>query len=72
MHLRPPSIDHGVASFVWAFGLGIFICLGLLAVGVSKATAFIFAGLGAGAIFLYVRVFGEEQPRRPPTQQRQR
>ncbi len=65
VHLRPPSIDHGVASFLWAFGLGLFICLGLVAVGVSPATAVILAGVSAGAIFLYVRVFGEEEPRRP-------
>ena len=62
MHLRPPSIDHGVVSFLWAFGLGLFIWLGLLAIGVTGATAFIFAALSAGAIFLYVRLYGEERP----------
>ncbi len=66
MHLRPPSIDHGVASFLWAFGLGLFLWLGMLAVGVSGATALIFAALAGAGIFLFVRLFGEEQPRRPP------
>ena len=64
MHLRPPSIDHGVVSFLWGFGLGLFIWLGLLAVGVSGATAFIFAALSAAAIFFFVRLFGEEDLRR--------
>ena len=72
MHLRPPSIDHGVVSFLWAFGLGLFIFLGLIAVGVSTATAFILAAVAAGGIFLYVRVFGEEQPRRQPGHRRER
>ena len=64
MALRPPSIDHGVVSFLWAFGLGLFIWLGLLAIGVSGATAFIFGALSACAIFLFVRLFGEEELRR--------
>ena len=63
-HLRPPSIDHGVVSFLWAFGLGLFLLLGMWAVGVSRATAVVFAGLAAGAIFLFVRIFGDEQIRR--------
>lgn len=72
MHLRPPSIDHGVISFLWAFGLGLFIWLGMLAVGVSGATAFIFAALCAAAIYLFVRVFGEEEPRRQPSRSQER
>ncbi len=64
MHLRPPSIDHGVASFLWAFGLGFFLWLGMLAVGVGGATALIFSALAGAAIFFFVRLFGEEQPRR--------
>ena len=65
MHLRPPSVDHGVISFVWAFGLGLFLWLGMLAVGVSGTTAFVLAALAAGAIFLFVRLYGEDEPRRP-------
>jgi hypothetical protein len=60
MHLRPPSIDRGVTSFLWAFGLGLFIWLGLIAVGVSRGTALILALLGFGAIFLFVRTQGED------------
>jgi hypothetical protein len=65
MHLRPPSIDHGVVSFIWAFGLGLYLWLGMLAVGVSSATAFVLSAVAACGIFLYVRVYGEEEPRRP-------
>ena len=62
---RPPSIDHGVISFLWAVGLGAYIYFGSLAVGVSSGTAFVFAALAAFAIFLYVRIFGEDTlPRR--------
>ena len=64
MHLRPPSIAHGVQSFLWAFTLGIILWLGMLSVGVSGATAFIFAALAGGAIFLFVRLYGEDEPRR--------
>ena len=71
-HLRPPSIDHGVISFVWGLGLGLFIWGGLLAVGVSRATSFILAALAACAIFLYVRIFGEERPRRQAARSRDR
>jgi len=61
---RPPSFDHGFISFLWAVGLGAFIYFGSLAVGVSSGTAFIFAAVGACAIFIFVRVFGEDVPPR--------
>jgi hypothetical protein len=63
MHLRPPSIDRGVISFLWAFGLGLFLWLGMMSVGVSAGTAFIISVVAGGAIFLYVRIYGE--PERP-------
>ncbi len=66
MHLRPPSIDHGVISFLWAFGLALYLGLGMLAVGVGGGTAFVLSALAGCAIFLYVRLYGEaQQPRRP-------
>jgi hypothetical protein len=58
VHLRPPSIDRGVTSFLWALGLALFIWLGLLAVGVSSGTALMLGLLSFGAIFLYVRTQG--------------
>lgn len=67
MHVRPPSIDHGVMSFVWAFVLGILLWAFMLAVGVSQATSVIIAALAAGGIFLYVRLYGEDDPRHRPS-----
>lgn len=61
---RPPSIDHGIVSFLWAALLGLFIWVGLLAVGVSDATSFILAALAGFGIFLFVRLYGEEEVRR--------
>lgn len=66
MHLRMPSIDHGVQSFVWAVVFFLFLWLGMLAVGVSGGTAFLLALIAGVGIFLFVRTFGEEElrPRR--------
>jgi uncharacterized membrane protein YiaA len=63
--LKPPSIDPGITSFIWAVVLGLFIWVGLLAVGVSEATAVILAAVSFCAIFLFVRVYGEKRPRSP-------
>jgi hypothetical protein len=65
MHLRPPSIDRGVTSFLWGLGLGVYLWLGMLAVGVSGATAFILSAIAGGGIFLFVRLFGGDDVRRP-------
>jgi hypothetical protein len=63
VHLRMPSFDRGLTSFLWAFGLGLYLWLGMLAIGVGGATAFMFAALSAGAIFLYVRLYGGDEVR---------
>jgi hypothetical protein len=65
-HLRPPSIAHGVLSFVWALVFGLYVWLGMLAVGVSGATSFIVGAVVGAGTFLYVRIAGVEQPRRQP------
>ena len=62
MHLRMPAIDHGIVSFLWGLGLGLYIWIGMLAVGVSAATAFILAAVAGFLIFLYVRIYGEDEP----------
>jgi hypothetical protein len=38
----------------------------MLSVGVTGANAFIFSALAGCAIFLYVRVYGEDEFRRAP------
>jgi hypothetical protein len=62
MHLRPPSFDHGFVSGLWAIGLGLFILLGSVSIGIDKGTAFIVAGLAAALIYFYVRLYGEDRP----------
>ncbi|TMK92285.1 MAG: DUF4175 domain-containing protein [Actinobacteria bacterium] len=64
-HLRPPSIDRGVSSFLWAVGFGLFIWLGLVAIGISQALSVILAALSFAVIFLFVRIFGDEELRQP-------
>jgi hypothetical protein len=60
---RPPSIDHGVISFIWAMFFGLFIWVGLLAIGVNGGVAVAIAVVSAFLIFLFVRVYGEEDVR---------
>jgi hypothetical protein len=60
MHLRPPSIDRGITSAAWAIGLGLFLFLGMWSVGVSPGMSFVLSALAAGAIFLFVRIQGED------------
>lgn len=63
MHLRPPSIDQGVQAGVWAVVLGLFLFFGMLSIGVERVTALVFSVVAAGAIFLFVRLRGEEELR---------
>ena len=63
MHLRPPSIDPGITSFLWALFFGLFVWAGLLAIGVSQGTALVLGLLSFGAVFLFVRLYGEDTPR---------
>ena len=61
MHLRPPSIDHGVQSFLWALVFFLFLWFGMKAVGVAGGTAFILAIVLGVLIFLVIRIFGEDE-----------
>ena len=63
VHLRPPSFDHGFTSGLWAIGLGLFILLGSISVGLDKGTAFVISPLAAIAIYLLVRTRGREDVR---------
>jgi hypothetical protein len=61
---RPPAFSPGFTSFVWGLVLGLFIWIGLLAVGVSGGTAFLVGVVSAVLIFFYVRLYGADQLRR--------
>jgi hypothetical protein len=65
MHIRPPAIDHGIISFIWALFFGAFIWIGGQAVGYGGAVTFIVGCVAGFLIFLFVRIYGEEQPRPP-------
>ena len=65
MHFRLPSIDHGITSFLWALFFGVFIWIGGQAVGFPSGTMFIAGAVAGFLIFLLVRVYGEDEPRRP-------
>ena len=59
---NPPSIDPGVMAFVWALLLALYVYFGLKAVGASGATSIVFALLAFAAIWLFVRLRGEDRP----------
>jgi hypothetical protein len=58
VHLRMPSIDQGVQAFIWAVFFFLLLWVGMLAVGVSNATALILSLVAGGAIVLFVRLCG--------------
>ena len=58
MHLRMPSIDRGVQSFVWSFVFFLILYFWMVVVDVSKATALIISLVSAFLIFLFVRTRG--------------
>ena len=64
MHLRKPSIDHGVTSFLWALFFGLFIWIGGRAVGYPSSTTFIIGAVAGFLIFLLIRNYGDDEPRR--------
>lgn len=63
MHLRPPSLDKGFTSFLWAVGFFLFLWLGMASIGVGGGTAFILAAVAGFGIFFWIRLLGEERPR---------
>jgi polyisoprenoid-binding protein YceI len=63
MHLRAPSIDPGVTSFLWALTFFLVLWLGMLAIGVSEATALLFALVAGFLIFVFVRTQGAGRDR---------
>lgn len=63
MHLRSPSVDRGVQSFIWAVVFFLVLYLGMVAIDVSKATALVLSLVVAFLVFLLVRTRGEPDPR---------
>ena len=63
--MRLPSVSHGVASFLWALFFAVYIYLGGRAIMVSRAMSAVTAVVAGLAIFLFVRLYGEDEPRRP-------
>jgi hypothetical protein len=61
---RPPAFSPGFTSLLWGVGLGLYVWIGLLAVGVGGGTAFLFGVISAVLIFFFVRLRGEDQLRR--------
>jgi hypothetical protein len=59
VHVRMPSIAQGVQAFIWAVFFFLLLWVGMLALDVSRATAFILSLVAGGAIFLFVRLRGE-------------
>jgi hypothetical protein len=62
VHLRLPAIDPGVKAFVWALLLSVYLWgFLILAVGFDKGTSTVLGLIAFGAIFLFVRVYGESE-----------
>ncbi len=65
LHLRPPAIDHGVTSFLWGLFFGLLVWLGGGMIGFSSAITFVLGAVVGFLAFVFVRVYGEDAPRRP-------
>jgi hypothetical protein len=59
-----PAFSHGVTSFVWAIVFAAYILFGGMAAGFSTADSFVVAAVAGAGIFLYVRIYGEDDPER--------
>ena len=62
---RMPAFDKGITSFLWALLFGLFIWIGGSAVGYGSGMSFVVGCVAGFLIFLFVRVHGEDEPRRP-------
>jgi uncharacterized protein len=52
----------GLTSFLWALFLSLYLWLGMMAVGISNATAFILAAVFGFLSFLFIRICSEDDP----------
>jgi hypothetical protein len=62
MHLRMPSVDRGVQSFIWAVVFFLFLYFGMVAIEVSKGTAFVISLVVGFGVFLLIRTRGGDDP----------
>ncbi|MFN8222593.1 MAG: hypothetical protein U0R50_05005 [Gaiellales bacterium] len=60
MHLRAPSTDRGVQSFVWAVVFFLLLYFGMVALAIAKGTAFMLSLVAAFLIFVFVRSRGQQ------------
>ena len=72
VHLRMPSFSRGFSAFMWALFLGAFIWIGMVAIGITGATSFIVGCVAGLGIFLYVRVYGGDEPAQSARRERAR
>jgi hypothetical protein len=72
VHLRMPAFSRGFSAFMWALFLGAFIWLGMVAIGITGATSFIVGCVAGLGIFLYVRVYGGDEPAQSARRERAR
>jgi purine-cytosine permease-like protein len=63
VHLRMPSIDRGVQSFIWAVVFFLVLYFGMLAIAISKGTAFVLSLVAGFLVFVFVRTRGDDDPR---------
>ena len=61
MHLRTPSIDKGVQSFVWALVFFLYLFFGMAAISVDGAVALVVSLTASFLIFLFVRTRGDDR-----------
>jgi hypothetical protein len=64
-HFRLPAFAPGVTSFFWALFFFLFIWIGGAAVGFGSAVCFIIGAVAGFLSFLYIRLYGEDEPRIP-------
>jgi hypothetical protein len=62
--MRMPALSHGVTSFLWALFFALYIWLCGLMVGLDMGASVVLAAVLGFGIFLYVRIYGEDPPRR--------
>ena len=58
MHLRMPSTDRGVQSFLWALLFFVILYFGMVALDIHKGTALLVSLVSSVLIFLFVRTRG--------------